>query len=217
MWKSFSRDDLAHTPAAVRTMALSALAASFFLALLCGLFYNTWAYEVDRVLREEGSWQARLTLTDDGQAETLEQFAQVDTVTPDEGLSGPDALVVELTFRDKTAVYDTLGLIQDRLGLDADQIQTHDTLLSLYGITDSDAPALLLPFLAGVLALLVAALVLLLRNAFEITMQARLHRLGILTSVGATPRQLRLCLLQEAAAVSLLPLALGTLLGFAAC
>ena len=219
MWKNFSRDDLAHTPAAVRTMALSALAASFFLALLCGLFYNAWAYEVDRVLREEGSWQARLTLTDAGQAETLEQFAQVDTVTPNEGLSGPDALVVELTFRDKTAVYDTLGRIRDRLGLDEDQIQTHDTLLSLYGITDPDdpAPPLLLPFLTGVLGLLVVALVLLLRNAFEITMQARLHRLGILASVGATPRQLRLCLLQEAAAVSLLPLALGTLLGFAAC
>lgn len=217
MWKNFSRDDLAHTPTAVRTMALSALAASFFLALLCGLFYNAWAYEVDRVLREEGSWQARLTLTDGAQAETLEQFAQVDTVTPNEGLSGPDALVVELTFRDRTAVYDTLGLIRDRLGLDDDQIQTHDTLLSLYGVTDPDHPALLLPFLAGVLALLVAALVLLLRNAFEITMQARLHRLGILASVGATPRQLRLCLLQEAAAVSLLPLAVGTLLGFAAC
>lgn len=217
MWKNFSRDDLAHTPTAVRTMALSALAASFFLALLCALFYNAWAYEVDRVLREEGSWQARLTLTDGAQAETLEQFAQVDTVTPNEGLSGPDALVVELTFRDRTAVYDTLGLIRDRLGLDDDQIQTHDTLLSLYGVTDPDHPALLLPFLAGVLALLVAALVLLLRNAFEITMQARLHRLGILASVGATPRQLRLCLLQEAAAVSLLPLAVGTLLGFAAC
>ena len=219
MWKSFSRDDLAHTPAAVRTMALSALAASFFLALLCGLFYNAWAYEVDRVLREEGSWQARLTLTDGAQAETLEQFAQVDTVTPNEGLSGPDALVVELTFRDRTAVYDTLGLIRDRLGLATDQIQTHDTLLSLYGITNPDDPnpPLQLPFLAGVLALLVMALVLLLRNAFEITMQARLHRLGILASVGATPRQLRLCLLQEVAAVSLLPLALGSLLGFAAC
>ena len=51
MWKIFSRSDLAHTPAAVRTMAAAALAASFFLALLCGLFYNAWAYEVDRILR----------------------------------------------------------------------------------------------------------------------------------------------------------------------
>ena len=61
------------------------------------------------------------------------------------------------------------------------------------------------------------ALVLLIRNSFAITMQARLHQLGILASVGATPRQLRLCLLQEAAALALLPLALGTALGLAAC
>ena len=60
MWKHFSRSDLAHTPAAVRTMALAALAASFFLALLCGLFYNAWTYEIDRIVREEGNWQARL-------------------------------------------------------------------------------------------------------------------------------------------------------------
>ena len=59
MWKNFSHSDLAHTPAAVRTMALAALAASFFLALLCGLFYNAWTYEVDRILREEfnSNWE----------------------------------------------------------------------------------------------------------------------------------------------------------------
>ena len=93
MWKDFSRSDLAHTPAAVRTMRLAALAAAFFLALLCGLFYNAWTYEVDRILREEGSWQARLTLSGEEQAaalETLEQFAQVDTITCNEALSGPE-------------------------------------------------------------------------------------------------------------------------------
>lgn len=222
MWKHFSRSDLAHTPAAVRTMALAALAASFFLSLLCGLFYNAWTYEADRILREEGAWQARLILTGGSQEETLEtleQFAQVDTTAINEALSGPEAWVVDLTFRDKTAAYDTLARIRDRLGLDEDQTQTHDTLLSRYLVTDprDPDPPLLLPFLLGVLGALVLALVLLLRNAFEITMQARLHRLGILASVGATPRQLRLCLLQEAAAVSLLPLAAGTLLGFAAC
>lgn len=222
MWKNFSRSDLAHTPAAVRTMALAALAASFFLALLCGLFYNAWTYEVDRILREEGSWQARLTLTGDGLEETLdalEQFAQVDTVTRNDTLSGPGGVVVDLTFRDKATAYDTLARIRDRLGLTDQQAQAHDTLLSRYLITDPNDPdpPLLLPFLLGVLGAMVLALVLLLRNAFEITMQARLHRLGILASVGATPRQLRLCLLQEAAAVSLLPLAAGTLLGFAAC
>lgn len=224
MWKDFSRSDLAHTPAAVRTMALAALAASFFLALLCGLFYNAWTYEVDRILREEGAWQARLTLPQTGAAleqtlETLEQFAQVDTITCNDTLSGQDFSVVDLTFRDKSTAYETLESIRNRLGLSNKQAEAHDTLLSRYLITDPQDPTLplLLPFLLGVWAAMALALVLLLRNAFELTMQARLHRLGILASVGATPRQLRLCLLQEAAAVSLLPLAAGTFLGFAAC
>lgn len=224
MWKDFSRSDLAHSPAAVRTMALAALAASFFLALLCGLFYNAWTYEVDRILREEGGWQARLTLPQTGAGleqtlETLEQFAQVDTITCNDTLSGQDFSVVDLTFRDRSTAYETLESIQARLGLSDSQAEAHDTLLSRYLITDPQdpTPPLLLPFLLGVWGAVALALVLLLRNAFEITMQARLHRLGILASVGATPRQLRLCLLQEAAAVSLLPLAAGTLLGFAGC
>lgn len=224
MWKDFSRSDLAHSPGAVRTMALAALAASFFLALLCGLFYNAWTYEVDRILREEGAWQARLTLPQTGAAleqtlERLEQFAQVDTITCNDALSGQDFSVVDLTFRDRFTAYETLESIQARLGLSDKQAKAHDTLLSRYLVTDPQdpTPPLLLPFLLGVWGAMTLALVLLLRNAFEITMQARLHRLGILASVGATPRQLRLCLLQEAAAVSLLPLAAGTLLGFAGC
>lgn len=224
MWKDFSRSDLAHSPGAVRTMALAALAASFFLALLCGLFYNAWTYEVDRILREEGAWQARLTLPQTGAAleqtlERLEQFAQVDTITCNDALSGQDFSVVDLTFRDRFTAYETLESIQARLGLSDKQAKAHDTLLSRCLVTDPQdpTPPLLLPFLLGVWGAMALALVLLLRNAFEITMQARLHRLGILASVGATPRQLRLCLLQEAAAVSLLPLAAGTLLGFAGC
>src|SRR5699024_2310415 len=38
-----------------------------------------------------------------------------------------------------------------------------------------------------------------------------------LSSVGATPRQLRVCLLQEAAVLALIPLAAGTALGLAGC
>lgn len=224
MWKDFSRSYLARNPAAARTIGAAALAAAFFLALLCGLFSNAWSYEVDRICREEGSWQARVTLPLTGSAleealTALEQFAAVDTVTPNAGLSGEGATVVELTFRHKAAAYETLDLIQTRLGLTDDQVEAHDTLLSRYLVTDPrDAtPPLLLPFLLAVWGAAVLALVLLLRNAFEITMQARLHQLGLLASIGATPRQLRLCLLQEAAVLALLPLAAGTALGFGGC
>lgn len=224
MWKDFSRNYLSHNPTAARTMAAAALAAAFFLALLCGLFYNAWAYDVDRILREEGSWHVRLTIPPTDAAleeapELLEQFAHVDTVTVSEELSGPEKTVVELTFGDKSAIYGETEKIRAALGLAEEQIQVHETLLSRYLITDprDDTPPLLLPFLLAVWAAAALALILLLHNAFEITMQARGHQLGILASVGATPRQLRRCLLEEAFSVALLPLVLGTVLGFASC
>ena len=224
MWKDFSRNYLSHNPTAARTMAAAALAAAFFLALLCGLFYNAWAYDVDRILREEGSWHVRLTLPRTDAAleeapELLEQFAHVDTVTVNEELSGPEETVVELTFGDKSAIYGETEKIRAALGLAEEQIQVHETLLSRYLITDprDSSPPLLLPFLLAVWAAAALALILLLHNAFEITMQARGHQLGILASVGATPRQLRRCLLEEAFSVALLPLVLGTVLGFASC
>ena len=104
-------------------------------------------------------------------------------------------------------------------GWDAGALAAHETLLSRYLVTDPQdpTPPLLLPFFLAVFGAVAAALVLLIRTRFAITMQSRLHQFGILSSVGATPRQLRSVLLQEAAALCALPLLAGTALGLAAC
>ncbi|MDE5824005.1 MAG: ABC transporter permease, partial [Lachnospiraceae bacterium] len=44
-------------------------------------------------------------------------------------------------------------------------------------------------------------------------MNARIHQFGIFSSIGATPRQIRACLLQEAVVLSAVPVVLGNLLG----
>jgi ABC-type antimicrobial peptide transport system permease subunit len=44
-------------------------------------------------------------------------------------------------------------------------------------------------------------------------MNSRLYHLGILQSIGATPKQLRIVLLQEALIISLIPIIFGTVLG----
>ena len=47
-----------------RTAGLSimaaALGAAFFLSLLCSLFYNLWAYDVEAIKLDEGSWHVVL-------------------------------------------------------------------------------------------------------------------------------------------------------------
>ena len=83
MWKEFSRSYLARNPATGRTVAAAALAAAFFLSLVIGLFYNLWVYEVARIIREEGGWQARVTVPADGPApeellKALTDFANVE-------------------------------------------------------------------------------------------------------------------------------------------
>lgn len=70
---------------------------------------------------------------------------------------------------------------------------------------------------AGILTIAVISLILIIRGSFELSMQARIHQFGIFSSVGATPKQIRLCLLQEAAALCFLPAAVGLPAGMAVC
>ena len=48
-------------------------------------------------------------------------------------------------------------------------------------------------------------------------MNARIHQFGILKSVGATPKQIRLCLIQEAAVLAGIPVLAGVFLGIVSC
>ena len=57
------------------------------------------------------------------------------------------------------------------------------------------------------------ALVLIIRNAFAASMQTRVHQLGILSTVGATPRQIRGVLIRESLMLSIIPGAVGIVLG----
>lgn len=81
-----------------------------------------------------------------------------------------------------------------------------------YDLQNGRTPMLFTMYLA-VLAVVVLSLVFIIRNSFEVSMNARIHQFGILSSIGATPRQIRVCLLQEAAVLSLLPMLLGALIG----
>lgn len=81
-----------------------------------------------------------------------------------------------------------------------------------YDLQKGRIPMLFAMYLA-VLVIVMLSLIFIIRNSFEVSMNARIHQFGILSSIGATPRQIRVCLLQEAAVLSLLPMLFGTLTG----
>ncbi|MDF2908847.1 MAG: ABC-type transport system, involved in lipoprotein release, permease component, partial [Herbinix sp.] len=67
----------------------------------------------------------------------------------------------------------------------------------------------LLTFYIFVMIITSVSLILIIRNAFLLSMQTRLRQLGILQSIGATPRQIRICILQEALVLCLVPILVG--------
>lgn len=75
------------------------------------------------------------------------------------------------------------------------------------------SPSMLLILYVLILTMASVSLILIIRNAFEVSMNARIHQFGILASIGATPRQIRICLLQEAAVLSLPSMIFGSLSG----
>ncbi len=64
-----------------------------------------------------------------------------------------------------------------------------------------------------VMVLTVISLTLMIYNTFAVSMSSRIHQLGVLKSVGATPRQLKSILIQETLGICCLPVLFGNLLG----
>ena len=77
------------------------------------------------------------------------------------------------------------------------------------------SPSLLMAFSLFVLLLVSVSLILIIHNSFAVSMNARVHQFGIFSSIGATPGQIRTCLLQEAAMLCVIPVLLGSFLGIA--
>lgn len=78
---------------------------------------------------------------------------------------------------------------------------------------EKEMPVVLAGFYLIVVSLVCLSLILVIHNSFAVSMRSRLHQFGIFSSIGATPAQIRICLLQEALLVSAFPIPAGILAG----
>ncbi len=216
MWKDYSKSYMKNNRTSSLSIMAAALIATTFLSLLCSIAYNFWTYEMEKIVLEEGDWQGRIAgEINENDLAIIQNFANVEKVIVNEELTGKAETVIDIYFQNARTIYQDMPLISARLGLGEDTIQYHSLLLSRYFIHDpQDAePPMLLAFYLGILIIVALSLVLIIRNSFELSMNARIHQFGIFSSIGATPKQVRVCLLQEAAYLSVLPMILGSLLG----
>ncbi len=279
MWRDYSSGLLKNNHTSVLSVRVSAFISALLLSLLCGLFYNMWKYEVERIEREEGGWHSRLigeisdkdleviknfgnvkdavrnesgkagistdigdaealtdiegaeTLTDIEEGEALTDIEGAETLTDIEGaealtdIEGAEALTVnegeensaDLYFYDLKNVFSDTPQIAKLVGISPEKAVYNYPLLAMYLIRDSrdTAPRLVFPMFIIIMAMASMSLVVIIHNAFAVSMNARVHQFGIFSSIGATPRQIRTCLLQEAAALCAVPVIAGNLLGIA--
>lgn len=216
MWKDFSWGFIRQNRASSVSVMAAAFISALFLSLLCTLAYNFWTYETESIVLEEGDWQGRITgALDDSDLEVIENFADVERAVVNEELSEGEDTVVDVYFDNMRTVYREMPLIAQKLDLDESAVSYHTVYLSQYLIHDpqDETPPLLLPFFAAVLIVVCVSLILIIHNSFALSMNARIHQLGIFSSVGASPGQIRTCLIQEAMALCAVPALAGILLG----
>ena len=223
MWKDYSRSYIKNNRASSVSIMAAVLAATMFLSLLCSIAYNFWVYDVEQIILEEGGWQGRIVcesldpdaLSEDNLLSLVYQFANVEKAVINEELSKKEGKVADVYFKNARTIYCDMPFIAAQLGLNEDSIQYNALLLSRYFIHDpaDETPPMLLTLYAVILIIVAVSLILIIRGSFELSMNARIHQFGIFSSIGATPRQIRTCLLQEAMVLSMLPMLVGSMSG----
>ena len=216
MWKDYSSGYIKNNRSSGMSVMIAAFISALLLSLLLGLFYNAWKYEIESIEQKEGGWQSRIvgefTRED---MESIKNFANVkDVVISENGAQIPEP-VIDIYFDDMGAVLGDTMQIAKVLGVSSENVIYNHELLAMYMIRDPQdtAPRLLFPLFILIVGIASFSLIIVIHNSFAVSMNARIHQFGIFSSIGATPKQIRSCLLQEAAALCILPILIGNLLG----
>lgn len=216
MWKNYSIDYIKNNRASGISIIAASFIAALFLSFLCCLFYNFWLDNIEGTKLEDGSWHGRITGEISGdELAAINNFANVEKAVVNEELSGEQGTVVDVYFYNKRTVYQDMSALVNILGLAEDAANYNYQLLSLYfvRIPGDNMPRLLMPAYLAIVMIVCFSLILVIHNSFAASMNSRVHQFGIFSSIGATPGQIRICLVQEALFLSIVPIMAGILLG----
>ena len=198
------------------SVMIAAFISALLLSLLLGVFYNAWKYEIESIEQEEGGWQSRIVGEfSQEDIEYIKNFANVKDIVINEKEEQIPETMIDIYFNDMGAVLDNTLRITETLGVSSDKVIYNHELLAMYMIRDPQdtAPRLLFPLFILIAIIASFSLIIVIHNSFAVSMNARIHQFGIFSSIGATPKQIRSCLLQEAVALCILPILIGNLLG----
>lgn len=216
MWRDYSFGYIKNNRSSGITIMIAAFISALLLSLLCGLFYNTWKYEVERIELEEGSWQSRITGAFDAEdVETIKTFGNVKDAVVNEKETRNQEMTIDIYFNDMRKAFEDTSRIVTLIGEKSETVIYNHELLAMYFIRDPQdtAPSLLFPLFLLITIMASVSLIVIIHNSFAVSMNARIYQFGIFSSIGATPKQIRSCLLQEAFVLCAIPVMTGNILG----
>lgn len=216
MWKDYSSGYIKNNRSSGISVMTAAFISALFLSLLCGLFYNAWIYEIERIELTEGGWQSRIIgELDKKDIDSIRNFANVKAAVINESETTSQKTIIDIYFNNMRTVPKDTPRIAESLGIPLEAVTYHYGLLAMYLVRapNDTAPRLLFPMFILITAMASLSLIVIIYNSFAVSMNARIHQFGILSSIGATPGQIRTCLLQETAALCAIPILIGNLLG----
>lgn len=216
MWREYSADYIKKNRASGISVMVAAFISSLLLSFLCSLFYNLWNYEIERLKFEEGDWQSRIT--GEINAEDwikIQNFANVKSIVKKEELSNEKEIVIDIYVKNIRTIFKDMVRIAEILEDKPLTISYHDSLLAMYFVRNAKdtAPRAVFPFLFFITGMACFSLIMIIHNSFAVSMNTRIRQFGILSSIGATPRQIQTCCLQEAFVLCAGPIVAGNLLG----
>lgn len=216
MWKNYSADYIRNNRTAGGSVMAASFIAALFLSFLGSMFYNFWLDDIVGTKLENGGWHARITSGTGGEElEKIGSFDNVENVVIREGVPGKGQTSADIYFSNKRTICEDMQNILEACGLPEEAADYNYQLLSLYfvRIPGDEMPRLLMPAYLAIVMAVCLSLILVIHNSYAVSMGSRIHQFGIFSSIGATPRQIRICLMQEALFLSAVPILAGTLSG----
>lgn len=133
MWKEYSLGYIKNNRSSGLSVRFAAFISALLLSLLCGLFYNAWKYEVERIELTEGGWQSRLVgALGHEELEVIKNFANVKEAAINTRESSETETVVDLYFNDMGAVLSDTPRIAEAVGIAPEKAVYHYQLLAMY-------------------------------------------------------------------------------------
>ena len=126
-------------------------------------------------------------------------------------------LNVAILLKDASKTYEFSEYLAKELGIEEENITENESLLQYKGVFKSNRTQDAITILAAiVIAIIIFTSAFVIRNSFNISLTEKTKELGMLASIGATPKQIRKSIFFEGFILSIIAIPIGIILGIVA-